>query len=146
MSSSEAVPILPIWGCFDRIVNAATAQEFSDLVHRDVVWVPGGHSWMLPRPQAQADILRYLGQGRTFMEAVTDVGGIWPAVDAMRAAPAGVGDALNSPRGAGRGRLWWSIVGASGPAFRCGGGRVDDPQVRLSRRSRPGRCDRPRSN
>jgi pimeloyl-ACP methyl ester carboxylesterase len=67
----EAVPILPVWGCFDRIVNAATAQEFSALVHRDVVWVPGGHSWMLPRPQAQTDILRYLGQGRTFMEEVT---------------------------------------------------------------------------
>ena len=68
----EAVPILPIWGCFDRIVNAATAHEFSQLVHRDVVWVPGGHSWMLPRPQAQADILRYLGQGRTFIEEVTE--------------------------------------------------------------------------
>ncbi len=66
----EAVPILPIWGCFDRIVNAATAHEFSALVHRDVVWVPGGHSWMLPRPQAQTDILRYLGQGRNFMEEV----------------------------------------------------------------------------
>jgi pimeloyl-ACP methyl ester carboxylesterase len=66
----EAVPVLPVWGCFDRIVNAATAREFSDLAHEDVVWVPGGHSWMLPRPQAQADILRYLGQGRTFMDDV----------------------------------------------------------------------------
>ncbi len=68
----EGVPILPVWGCFDRIVNAATAHEFSELVHRDVVWVPGGHSWMLPRPQAQADILRYLGQGRTFLEEVAE--------------------------------------------------------------------------
>jgi pimeloyl-ACP methyl ester carboxylesterase len=67
----EAVPTLPVWGCFDRIVNAATAHEFSDLVHEDVVWVPGGHSWMLPRPQAQTDILRYLGQGKTFMNDVT---------------------------------------------------------------------------
>jgi 3-oxoadipate enol-lactonase len=66
----ESVPILPVWGCFDRIVNAATAHEFSGLVHRDIVWVPGGHSWMLPRPQAQTDILRYLGQGRTFMEEI----------------------------------------------------------------------------
>jgi pimeloyl-ACP methyl ester carboxylesterase len=66
----ESVPILPVWGCFDRIVNAATAQEFSELAHRDVVWVPGGHSWMLPRPQAQTDILRYLGQGRAFVEEV----------------------------------------------------------------------------
>jgi pimeloyl-ACP methyl ester carboxylesterase len=68
----EGVPIMPVWGCFDRIVNAATAQEFSDLSHRDVVWVPGGHSWMLPRPQAQSDILRYLGQGRAFMAEVLD--------------------------------------------------------------------------
>jgi len=68
----EGVPILPVWGCFDRIVNAATAHEFSELVDRDVVWVPGGHSWMLPRPQAQADILRYLGQGRTFLEEVAE--------------------------------------------------------------------------
>jgi pimeloyl-ACP methyl ester carboxylesterase len=64
----EEVPILPVWGCFDRIVNAACAQEFSDLVHRNVVWVPGGHSWMLPRPQAQADILRYLPNGRSFLD------------------------------------------------------------------------------
>jgi pimeloyl-ACP methyl ester carboxylesterase len=68
---NAGVPILPIWGCFDRIVNAATAQEFADLVHRDVVWVPGGHSWMLPRPQAQVDILRYLNQGRAFVEEIT---------------------------------------------------------------------------
>jgi hypothetical protein len=67
---NEAVPILPVWGCFDRIVNAATAVEFSELAHRDVVWVPGGHSWMLPRPQAQADILRYLGQGRAFLDEI----------------------------------------------------------------------------
>jgi pimeloyl-ACP methyl ester carboxylesterase len=66
----EEVPILPVWGCFDRIVNAATAKAFSTLVHRDVVWVPGGHSWMLPRPQAQADILRYLAQGRQFMDEI----------------------------------------------------------------------------
>jgi len=66
----EDVPVLPIWGCFDRIVNAACAQEFSALVHRPVVWVPGGHSWMLPRPQAQADILRYLPNGRDFMDDV----------------------------------------------------------------------------
>lgn len=68
----EGVPIMPVWGCFDRIVNTATAQEFSELAHRAVVWVPGGHSWMLPRPQAQADILRYLGQGRAFMTEVLD--------------------------------------------------------------------------
>jgi pimeloyl-ACP methyl ester carboxylesterase len=70
--AAEGVPILPVWGCFDRIVNVATAQEFAQLVHRDVVWVPGGHSWMLPRPQAQIDILRYLGQGRDFVNEVNE--------------------------------------------------------------------------
>jgi pimeloyl-ACP methyl ester carboxylesterase len=87
----EAVPILPVWGCFDRIVNAATAQEFSDLVHRDVVWVPGGHSWMLPRPQAQADILRYLGQGRAFLNEVQArrPPAIVAGADALRPASAG---------------------------------------------------------
>jgi hypothetical protein len=61
-----------VWGCFDRVVNAACAEEFSALVGRPVVWVPGGHSWMLPRPQAQADILRYLSHGRSFMVDVMD--------------------------------------------------------------------------
>jgi hypothetical protein len=67
---AAGVPVLPMWGCFDRIVNAATAREFSELIQRDVVWVPGGHSWMLPRPQAQGDVLRYLKIGRAFMDEV----------------------------------------------------------------------------
>ncbi|HLI72778.1 MAG TPA: alpha/beta fold hydrolase [Acidimicrobiales bacterium] len=61
------IPILPVWGCFDRIVSPATAREFSDLTGVEVVWVPGGHSWMLPRPRGQADILRYLPRGRSFV-------------------------------------------------------------------------------
>jgi pimeloyl-ACP methyl ester carboxylesterase len=64
----HGIPFLPVWGCFDRIVNAATAREFSELVHREVVWVPGGHSWMLPRPQGQVDVLRFLDQGRAFVQ------------------------------------------------------------------------------
>ena len=63
------VPILPVWGCFDRIVSPDTAREFSTLTGVDVVWVPGGHSWMLPRPRSQADILRYLPRGRAFIDA-----------------------------------------------------------------------------
>ncbi|HTZ10533.1 MAG TPA: alpha/beta fold hydrolase [Acidimicrobiales bacterium] len=64
------VPILPVWGCFDRIVSPDTAREFADLTGIEVLWVPGGHSWMLPRPQGQADILRHLARGRAFLEAV----------------------------------------------------------------------------
>jgi pimeloyl-ACP methyl ester carboxylesterase len=69
---ASGIPILPVWGCFDRIVSAHTAREFTELTGIDVVWVPGGHSWMLPRPQAQSDILRYLVRGRAFVSAVAD--------------------------------------------------------------------------
>ena len=66
------VPMLGVWGCFDRIATAATASEFAHLSGRPVQWVPGGHSWMLPRPQGQADVLRYLPRGTAFMEEVLD--------------------------------------------------------------------------
>jgi len=66
------IPILPEWGCFDRIVTPAAAAEFSALVDRPTVWVPGGHSWMLPRPQGQADVLDHLDAGRDFMDEVVD--------------------------------------------------------------------------
>jgi pimeloyl-ACP methyl ester carboxylesterase len=61
------MPVLPVWGCFDRIVSPDTAREFSQLTGMDVVWVPGGHSWMLPRPRGQADILKHLPRGRAFV-------------------------------------------------------------------------------
>jgi len=66
----HGVPFLPVWGCFDRIVNARTATEIVELVNREVVWVPGGHSWMLPRPQGQVDVLRHLEPGRSFVDEV----------------------------------------------------------------------------
>jgi pimeloyl-ACP methyl ester carboxylesterase len=61
------IPLLPVWGCFDRIVNLATATEFSELSQRKVLWVPGGHSWMLPRPQGQSDVLLHLERGQEFV-------------------------------------------------------------------------------
>jgi len=64
------IPILPVWGCFDRIVSPETAREFAELTGIGVVWVPGGHSWMLPRPQGQADVLRHLPRGRAFVADV----------------------------------------------------------------------------
>jgi pimeloyl-ACP methyl ester carboxylesterase len=66
------IPILPVWGCFDRIISPDTAREFAEVTGIDVVWVPGGHSWMLPRPQGQADILRHLRRGREFVADVDD--------------------------------------------------------------------------
>lgn len=65
--AASGLPILPEWGCFDRIVTANTAEEFTRLTGRPVVWVPGGHSWMLPRPQGQADILAHLPPGQAFL-------------------------------------------------------------------------------
>lgn len=70
--AASGIPLLPEWGCFDRIVTAAAAEEFASLTGTSVTWVPGGHSWMLPRPQGQADILTHLRQGRAFLEAVTE--------------------------------------------------------------------------
>ncbi len=69
---ARGIPILPVWGCFDRIVSPDTAREFADLTGIDVVWVPGGHSWMLPRPQGQADVLRHLRRGREFVSDVIE--------------------------------------------------------------------------
>jgi pimeloyl-ACP methyl ester carboxylesterase len=68
--AAGAIPLLAVWGCFDRIVNLATATEFSRLTGTKVLWVPGGHSWMLPRPQGQADVLLHLDAGRRFVDAV----------------------------------------------------------------------------
>jgi pimeloyl-ACP methyl ester carboxylesterase len=65
-------PILPEWGCFDRVVTARCAAEFQELTGSGIVWVPGGHSWMLPRPQGQADILCHVPAGRDFMDRVAE--------------------------------------------------------------------------
>jgi len=66
------IPILPIWGIFDRITNSATASEFEELSGAPVQWVPGGHSWMLARPQGQSDVLRLLDSGLQFLEKVEE--------------------------------------------------------------------------
>lgn len=66
------IPVLAEWGCFDRLANTATAVEFSECANTPIQWVPGGHSWMLARPQGQADVLRQLASGRTFVRKVED--------------------------------------------------------------------------
>ncbi len=37
-----------------------------------MIWVPGGHSWMLARPQGQADILTHLMRGHEFTARVEE--------------------------------------------------------------------------
>jgi pimeloyl-ACP methyl ester carboxylesterase len=80
------VPMLPIWGVFDRVVNRATAEEFEQLSGTKVQWVPGGHSWMLGRPQGQSEVLRYLDAGISFLE---DVEARWRLLNQQPAAAAG---------------------------------------------------------
>ena len=45
-------------------------REFADVARAPVQWVPGGHSWMLARPQGQSDILLHLATGKEFMANV----------------------------------------------------------------------------
>ncbi|MDA8280741.1 MAG: alpha/beta fold hydrolase [Actinomycetota bacterium] len=70
--AARGMPVLPEWGCFDRIATPAAAAEVSALAGRKVVWVPGGHSWMLPRPQGQADVLSHLPAGQEFLAEITE--------------------------------------------------------------------------
>jgi pimeloyl-ACP methyl ester carboxylesterase len=67
---AQQIPILNEWGCFDRITPCPTAEEFAAVARAPVQWVPGGHSWMLARPQGQADILTHLARGKEFMAKV----------------------------------------------------------------------------
>jgi pimeloyl-ACP methyl ester carboxylesterase len=64
------IPVLAEWGCFDRVANAATAAEFSEITDVPIQWIPGGHSWMLARPSGQSDVFRYVPAGRQFLEDV----------------------------------------------------------------------------
>ena len=68
--AAQEMPILNEWGCFDRITPGHTGLEFAAIARSPVLWVPGGHSWMLARPQGQADILTHLVRGRTFIEDI----------------------------------------------------------------------------
>ncbi len=68
--AAQEVPILNEWGCCDRITPGHTALEFAAIARSPVLWVPGGHSWMLARPQGQADILTHLPRGLEFMTRV----------------------------------------------------------------------------
>ncbi len=63
---AQQIPILPEWGCFDRVTPGHTALEFASVARAPVLWVPGGHSWMLARPQGQADILTLVARGQEF--------------------------------------------------------------------------------
>ena len=60
---AQQIPILNEWGCFDRITPGHTASEFAAIAAHPRR-APGGHSWMLARPQGQADVLTHLARGQ----------------------------------------------------------------------------------
>lgn len=68
---SKHIPILPIWGKHDWITPSKTAEEFESLVWRRIVWVEGGHSWMLVRPGAQSRVLTETEDGQRFLRQVS---------------------------------------------------------------------------
>jgi hypothetical protein len=53
-------------------VPPATGREFGELVGREVWWILGGHSWMIPRPATQLNVLRDTERGEAFMEEVRE--------------------------------------------------------------------------
>jgi pimeloyl-ACP methyl ester carboxylesterase len=67
---AHGIPILSEWGCFDRVATPAAAAEFAGRTGTATLWVPGGHSWMLARPNGQTDVLRHVPAGRAFLAAV----------------------------------------------------------------------------
>ncbi len=68
--TERGLPMLAEWGCLDRVTPSATAAEFAACSGVAVQWLPGGHSWMLARPQGQVDVLETLESGRRFLTAV----------------------------------------------------------------------------
>lgn len=70
LGSSGEIPMLGVWGRFDRIATRAAAEEFAALSGAPMVWVNGGHSWMLARPGTQARVLTHDARGRAFVERV----------------------------------------------------------------------------
>ena len=70
--AASGMPMLAEWGSFDRVVGVPTAEEFERCSKMPVQWVPGGHSWMLARPQGQADVLTRLESGQRFLAQVQE--------------------------------------------------------------------------
>ncbi len=64
------IPVLAMWGVLDRITPSAAAIEFATATGSAVVWVVGGHSWMLVDPKAQAEAIAVDPRGVAFVEAV----------------------------------------------------------------------------
>lgn len=85
------IPVLPCWGRLDWAIPMRTANEFAEIVGEPVQWVWGGHCWMLPRPNMQADILLKSDAGRGFLRRVSArsmAAGLPPLLGPVAAEPA----------------------------------------------------------
>lgn len=76
LSRMPEVPILPMWGRFDRLVPLRTGEEFAEVVGRPLHRIWGGHSWMIPRPATTLQHLTATATGQTFLEEVSSNAGI----------------------------------------------------------------------
>jgi pimeloyl-ACP methyl ester carboxylesterase len=63
------IPILTMWGTWDALTPHTTAAQFADTTHTEMVWVPGGHTWMLSNPWVQADTLVTEPHGLEFVQS-----------------------------------------------------------------------------
>jgi len=70
VAHEHRIPVLSMWGVLDRITPALAATEFSTATGTEVVWVVGGHSWMLVDPDAQATVMARDPRGVDFVDAV----------------------------------------------------------------------------
>jgi len=70
VAHEHRIPVLATWGVLDRITPAAAASEFATATGTEVVWVAGGHSWMLVDPDAQAAVMTSDPRGIDFVDAV----------------------------------------------------------------------------
>jgi pimeloyl-ACP methyl ester carboxylesterase len=64
------IPVLTMWGVWDKITPGNCGDEFADHSHTKMVWVRGGHSWMFAQPWAQASTLVSEDIGHEFTAAV----------------------------------------------------------------------------
>jgi pimeloyl-ACP methyl ester carboxylesterase len=65
----HGIPVLTMWGVWDKITPSSCATEFAHHTRTKMVWVPGGHSWMFAQPWEQASTLVSSQVGQEFVEA-----------------------------------------------------------------------------
>ncbi len=70
MGNDKNIPFLVEWGLSDQITPSKTAYEFQELIKEEIIWLFGGHSWMLARPSTQSWIFNYHKLGQEFINNV----------------------------------------------------------------------------